>query len=367
MSEHHPGIEELAQIKEDIPALVRAVSLLTAENAELRELLEMPTANVVPLRPDEHWRQCRNGRRSSWRPMVSGATEGSPRVIVRQNSGMPQPVPADLLEIAEALVPDAALASARLAEHGNMHHVVLFPGIAAVRISKRPSAAAELPRRVEILRAVAAAGLPFAVPEPLTAVATFGERAAVAISWIDGEGLPEGNGDPAAFGLLLEAVGKVEISPELEAVLHRPRRYADGLGWADILNDEIVPRLPAKWRDGVRQRLDTLLALEEVPARLVHGDLGGSNFHFGEDGKLTGVLDWDMAILSDPAIDAALVAAWHGWDVLRAATDEETYRRAWAWNDAVGVGHLHPVFAGKPLSRVDGLVRSVIAWLEERG
>jgi aminoglycoside phosphotransferase (APT) family kinase protein len=280
---------------------------------------------------------------------------------------MPRTVPADLLEIAEALVPDAPLGSARLAEHGNMHHVVLFPGVAAVRISGRPDAAAELPRRVRILRAVAASGLPFAVPEPLSAVATFGARAAVAISWIDGESLPEGVGDPAAFGPLLEALRAVEVSPALEAVLHTPRRYADGLGWADILTDEIVPRLPANRRDGVRQRLDTLLALQEVPARLVHGDLGGSNVHFGKDGKLIGVLDWDLAILSDPAIDAALVATWHGWDVLRAATDEETHRRARAWNDAVGVEHLHAVFGGKPLSHVDGFVRSVLGWLEERG
>ncbi len=244
---------------------------------------------------------------------------------------------------------------------------MLFPGVAVVRISKRPNAAAELPRRVEILRVVAAAGLPFAVPEPLTAVVRFGERAAVAVSWIDGGSLPEGIGDPATFGPLLEALREVEISAELEAVLHTPRRYAEGLGWADILKDQIIPRLPTKWRDGVRQRLDTLLALEEVPARLVHGDLGGSNVHFGTDGKLTGVLDWDMAILSDPAIDAALVAGWHGWDVLRAATDAETYRRARAWDDAVGVGHLHAVFGGKPLSHVDGFVSSVVAWLEERG
>jgi hypothetical protein len=40
--------------------------------------------------------------------------------------------------------------------------------------------------------------------------------------WIDGEGLPEGIGDPAAFGLLLEALREVEISPELEAVVHTP-------------------------------------------------------------------------------------------------------------------------------------------------
>jgi aminoglycoside phosphotransferase (APT) family kinase protein len=204
------------------------------------------------------------------------------------------------------------------------------------------------------------------VPEPLTAVATFGERAAVAVSWIDGGGLPEGSGDPAAFGLLLEALRQVEISPELDAVLHTPLRYADGVGWADILNDKVIPRLPTRWRDGVRQRLDAILALEGVPARLVHGDLGGSNVHFDEDGKLTGVLDWDMAILSDPAIDAALVATWHGWDVLR-TTGAETCRRARTWNDAVGIGHLHAVFAGRPLSNVDGFVSSVVAWLEDRG
>lgn len=92
------------------------------------------------------------------------------------------------------------------------------------------------------------------------------------------------------------------------------------MGWTDILNDEIIPRLPTKYRDGVRQRLDTLLALEEVPARLVHGDLGGGNVHFGKDGKLTGVVE-----------------------------------------------HLHAVFAGKPLSHIDGFVRSVVAWLEKRG
>jgi hypothetical protein len=81
--------------------------------------------------------------------------------------------------------------------------------------------------------------------------------------------------------------------------------------------------------------------------------------------------DWDPAILSgpsiDPAIDAVLAATWRGWPMLRAATDEEAYRRTRAWNDAVGVEHLHAVFGGKPRSRVDGLVSSVVAWLEGRG
>ncbi|MFI0420793.1 phosphotransferase [Spongiactinospora sp. 9N601] len=74
----------------------------------------------------------------------------------------------------------------------------------------------------------------------------------------------------------------------------------------------------------------------------------GSNVHFGEDGKLAGVLDWDRALLSDPAADGALVATWHGWAVLRAVADAETYRRSWVWNDAVRGGHLHAVFGATP-------------------
>ncbi len=63
-------------------------------------------------------------------------------------------------------------------------------------------------------------------------------------------------------------------------------------------------------------------------------------------------------------ICTALVATWHGWDVLRAATDEETCRRARAWNDPIGVEHLHPLFASKPLTSIDGFVRAVVTWLE---
>jgi hypothetical protein len=41
---------ELARIRADVPALVRAVNQLTLENQELRVLLEARPTNVVPLR-----------------------------------------------------------------------------------------------------------------------------------------------------------------------------------------------------------------------------------------------------------------------------------------------------------------------------
>ncbi|MGV9884852.1 hypothetical protein [Streptomyces sp. NPDC003006] len=43
--------EELARLREDVPALVRALNQLTAENETLRQQLQLPAPNVVPLRP----------------------------------------------------------------------------------------------------------------------------------------------------------------------------------------------------------------------------------------------------------------------------------------------------------------------------
>ncbi|MGW4959212.1 phosphotransferase family protein [Nonomuraea sp. NPDC004186] len=264
----------------------------------------------------------------------------------------------ELLEIADALLPGRSLDSARVTE-GNLHHVVLLPGTAAVRVSKRPSSAEAMPRRMEVLREIAGAGLPFAMPEPLTPVTRFGERAAVAVSWIDGEEQPEGQGDPDQIGKLLRAVREVPVTPRLRQLLYAPREQ----GWAEVLAQQVVPRLPDRWRDECRRRLEAASALEPVPDALVHGDLGGANVHWGRDGRLVGVLDWDQAHLFDPAIDAALMA-WHGWDTIRLAVDPETYRRARAYDALFGVGHLVGILDGRPLVNVDGYVRSIVAWLE---
>ena len=268
-----------------------------------------------------------------------------------------------LLEIAAALLPGARLDDAVVAADGNIHDVLLIPGVAAVRVSKRPLSAASMPRSVEVLRLLAAADLPFRVPEPLTPVTTFGERSAVAVSWIDGVALPEGVGDPAQVAEVLEAVRSVPLhGPLLAAVDGR----ADGPRWWTVLAEEILPRLPARWRAEGRRRLDAALALEPVPDALVHGDLGGSNVHWAADGTLLGILDWDLAMPGDPAIDAALMA-WHGWDAVRRAVDAATYRRARTWDALFGVGHLVATMNGRPMTSPDGFVAAIVPWLEADG
>lgn len=274
-------------------------------------------------------------------------------------------VPADLLEMADALVPGAPLGAARLAR-GGIHDVVLLPGVAAVRISRRASGAEALPRRTELLRVIAACGLPFAVPEPLTPVTMFGDRAAVAVSWIDGAGLRDGEGDPAKIGELLGALREFPVPPDLRAMLAVPRRYEGADSWAGLLAEEVIPRFPEKWREEGRRRLEEAVALEPVPDSLVHGDLVGGNVHWSEDGKLVGVLDWDRAHLFDPAIDAAFMG-WHGWDTLRQAVDGDTYRRARVWERTFGVNQLVAVLelGGKPMASADSYAKHIVAWLEE--
>ncbi|HEX4815084.1 MAG TPA: phosphotransferase [Nonomuraea sp.] len=263
-----------------------------------------------------------------------------------------------MLEIADALLPGHSVDDARITA-GNLHHVVLLPGRAAVRVSKRPSSAQEMPRRMEVLREISRAGLPFEVPEPLTPVTWFGERTAVAVSWVEGEEQPEGQGDPNQIRELLRAVREVAITPRLRELLYVP---GDN-GWAEILAEHVVPRLPDRWRDQCRRHLEVARDLERVPNALVHGDLCGSNVHWSRDGQLVGVLDWDQAHLFDPAVDAALMA-WHGWDNVRKAVDPDTYRRARLYDAPFGVGHLVGVLDGRPLTNVEGYARSIVAWLE---
>ncbi|GAA2887704.1 hypothetical protein GCM10020220_092440 [Nonomuraea rubra] len=212
---------------------------------------------------------------------------------------------------------------------------------------------------MEVLREISRAGLPFKVPEPLTPVTWFGERTAVAVSWVEGEELPEGQGDPGQIGKLLRAVREVAVTPRLRELLYAP----GDKGWAEILAEQVVPGLPDRWRDTCRRRLEVARDLEPVPDVLVHGDLGGSNVHWSRGGQLVGVLDWDQAHLFDPAIDAALMA-WHGWDNVEMAVEPETYRRARIYDAPFGVGHLVGVLDGRPLTNVEGYVRSIVGWLE---
>jgi len=105
-----------------------------------------------------------------------------------------------------------------------------------------------------------------------------------------------------------------------------------GSRWQAVLRNWVVPLLPSSICTEAVRRVDALADLPQGDTCLVHGDLAGSNVLWG-NGRVVGVLDWDLAALDDPAEDAAALATWHGWSLIAQMVDSDTTGRARAFAD----------------------------------
>jgi aminoglycoside phosphotransferase (APT) family kinase protein len=274
-------------------------------------------------------------------------------------------IPQRLLDITTTPLPGAEVAGARLTR-GQFHDVVLIDNVAAVRIARRPEAAAQPTRRTAVVTALGDLGLPFAVPAAITDVVTIDGSAAVATTWISGAAHAKNVGEPRRLAALLDALRSVPLAG-LTPLLDEPHAYAGRERWLELMNAEVIPRLDASLRDEAHRRVDNAHHLPDVPPSLVHADLGGDNLRWAEDGRLLGVLDWDLAQASDPAIDAACLA-WHGWDIIRAAVDAETHRRARIWYATFGIEQVGAAISnGEPEHVIARYVESASSWLQRTG
>lgn len=265
-------------------------------------------------------------------------------------------VPTDLLEIASAALPGVDADSALLAR-GQFHDVVLVPPFAAVRIARRAAAAAELPRRIALLRALSQLSLPFEIPQPFSDVVEFCGRTAAALSWVPGR--PAASAEPTRIGALLAALRAVPLDG-LAALLGPPHAFAGGAAWPEVALRDAVPMLPARPRTEALRRLEAEAALRPVPPVLVHGDLGGDNLHWSPDGSLLGVLDWDLAQPFDQAVDIACLATSYGWDAVATAVDKDTLARAHVRAQVFPVQQLvSAVLNGEPPNILDQYVLGV--------
>ena len=277
-----------------------------------------------------------------------------------------RPPTAREIEIVRTLLPEADPGPATVLPSGS-HDVVLLPGVAAVRIARDAPAIEALPRRTALLSRLAGAGLPFATPVPLTPVGSGPDWTAVAVSWLPGEPLPPESGEPRTLRAILDALAAVDLDLVADA-LDVPHAYAGRERWAQLMLDEAVPRLPARLRDSGRRRVHDVLALDPVPPRLVHGDLTGENLHWSAGGALLGVLDWDLAAATDPAIDVAALAHWHGWPALARAVDPRTYARARTWYATFSVEQIVKwLLDGMSGPELDARVEDVARWMDADG
>jgi aminoglycoside phosphotransferase (APT) family kinase protein len=245
------------------------------------------------------------------------------------------PSPAEFLDAVD-LVPGHDWQGGRVEEGGD-DHLVLVPGedrpAAVVRFARRPEVAAVLPRRMSLLRAIAA-HLPFEVPEPVTEVTPTRRTGTCAVGQRFGAGAqhPPGDGDPAALRNVVEALAAVPPTA-WAGLVEAP--YTDQPRWTPDERELVLQRLPAEARAHAEAVWDALAAIDGQAVGLVHGDLAGDNIRWDGE-RLVGVLDWDRAAAWDPAINLAQLALWHGPQIVDAAAPDARFaERARIW-----VGHL---------------------------
>jgi aminoglycoside phosphotransferase (APT) family kinase protein len=207
--------------------------------------------------------------------------------------------------------------------------LVVLAGETAVRVARDDGA--DLLRSRDLVDALPDIGVPVprSVAEPLQVEGTV----AVATTRLRGAARPTGPAPVPELRRLLEAVHGADPDP-VRPHLAAARSFIGGPDADRLLREDVVPLLPAELRGEALRRVDALAGLPAVPPALNHGDLAGSNVLWDGD-RMTGLLDWDLAALDDPAEDVASLAGWHGFeDHVDLIADPSTAARARVFRDA---------------------------------
>lgn len=202
---------------------------------------------------------------------------------------------------------------------GQFHDVVLTRR-AVYRFPRTAAARTQLPRVAAVLGALSALDLGPATPRPIAAVDTAAPlgRCHLATTRVPGVARQDPVGDPvpALAGLLAamrHASGHPAIRPAVP--LQDPQRWRD---FAAQVRRILFPLMTTAGRRRAERELAAVMALAPATSGLVHGDLGGANLLWSDTGpELTGVVDWDSAVVGDQAADVASLAATYGWSVVR--------------------------------------------------
>lgn len=212
----------------------------------------------------------------------------------------------------------------RVIDGGSAHRIVLLGESAAIRIARDPDTGFTMTRRQALVDQLPA--LKFQLPRSLSEVVTVERMSAVAVEFVPGEDARKGAVSPAELRMLLGELQRIPFDP-LVPLLERPMSFCGGDAWLAVQLDQVVPRLPQLVQTAALRAVEALAALEPQHDTFSHGDLGGRNVRW-RDGRVLGVVDWDLASVSDRSSDIATLATWHGFDCLQAVATPNDIIRA---------------------------------------
>ncbi|MCX5444046.1 viomycin phosphotransferase [Streptomyces nigrescens] len=210
---------------------------------------------------------------------------------------------------------------------GQFHHVVLGSE-RVVCLPRTRAAAARLPERAAVLRALAGLDLGFRTPKPLVQGGAHctEEVPFLVLSRVPGEPLEADAlndahvaGTVAAqYATLLAKLGRAGTDESVREILPRTPE-GQWQRFAENVRTELFGLMSDSGRLRAERELAALDSLPHLTRAVVHGDLGAENVLWEWDHglpRLAGVLDWDDVTLSDPAEDLAAIGASYGHDLL---------------------------------------------------
>ncbi|GAA3693547.1 hypothetical protein GCM10023081_33620 [Arthrobacter ginkgonis] len=287
------------------------------------------------------------------------------------------PLPAETALAAE-IFPGPDWASGTVEEGGQSHLVLVARGEAVLRMARTPEAAADLGRRSALVDELAPQ-LPYRLPRTLAPPWRAGGRAAVVQEYVPGAAHPPHGlahcdpahcGDARVLAALVRDLASVDVGP-LRPLLAEP--FAFRGAWTAEKTAAVLAALPAGLAADAATVVEAVRAFADAAdgwgpdappgtaglVGLVHGDLAGCNMHWAE-GRVVGILDWDLAAAWDPALNAAYLGLWHGRDVLPAiARDAGEAARAEVWIGAMGLDALHDALQRTDNPKLGKLLRKV--------
>jgi Phosphotransferase enzyme family len=281
---------------------------------------------------------------------------------------VPKPVVnSDLTSIVDSAVIDlpskARAAQRRVVEEGSAHVVVLLEGQAAVRIARDKFTGDRMRRSQEIVDMIPR-DIGLSLPWSLGPVVEIDGVSAVATEFIAGSPCPVGDGSPGELKRLLDLVTSVDAVP-LRGLLADPLSFCGGANWYRIQIDEVLPRLDPQMRALAREAVESLACLGAENRVFSHGDLGGHNV-FWDQGRVSGILDWDLSSESDRSTDLASLGVWHGWGKLAKVASADQVQRALIRRNTFRlqqVGFL--TVSQRPESEISAAADKASKWLRE--
>ena len=189
------------------------------------------------------------------------------------------------------------------------HALLLGDGATIARIPRYDEAARDLALEVRVLPVLESAGLPFGTPGQARALVDEGGVVGTLHTAVPGD-LSDQVSNATTEARRAFVSDLVAFVSAMHAI---PRARFDGLApadarderfdrWAGAARPQLSERAAA-WVEARRSRLRSIERPASIPAVFAHCDLWGSNTLVGADQRLTGVIDFGDAMLTDPAYD----------------------------------------------------------------